>query len=129
MHREKISVENGIAYAAFGVSGVREAWIKWYLNGAIPNCTPHHGHSDNDIGNFLVFKDGKCEMFSWMWPYAQVEIAPMAWGSGGEYAMGAMLAGASAEQAIEIAKRLNVYTDGPVQVIDLLSLKAEAQAA
>lgn len=45
--------------------------------------------------------------------------APVAVGSGGDFAMGAMAAGATAEQAVEIAARFDVNTGGLVQAINL----------
>jgi len=39
-------------------------------------------------------------------------------GSGSDYAMGALHAGAKPEKAIEIASRLDVNTSGPVQVVE-----------
>ncbi|MFT3987199.1 hypothetical protein [Aestuariivirga sp.] len=40
--------------------------------------------------------------------------APLAYGSGREHAMGAMLAGASASEAVAISARLDVWTGLPV---------------
>lgn len=42
---------------------------------------------------------------------------PYAIGSGEEYAMGAMLAGCSALEAVKIAAKLDVYTGGPVRTL------------
>lgn len=62
---------------------------------------------------------GKCYMYeNRLYPY-EVK-APFAIGSGFKYAMGAMLAGATAAQAVEIAARLDKNTGGEVQVIDVL---------
>jgi hypothetical protein len=44
---------------------------------------------------------------------------PSAIGSGGRYAMGAMLAGASAKEAVEISKKLDVNTGGKIQAINI----------
>lgn len=48
------------------------------------------------------------------------DIDPMAWGSGEEYALGAMEAGADALEAIEIAKRYDIQTGGNVEFEELL---------
>jgi ATP-dependent protease HslVU (ClpYQ) peptidase subunit len=48
-----------------------------------------------------------------------MEEGKWALGSGGDFALGAMHAGATAEQAIEIASRLDVYTGMGVDAIQL----------
>ena len=40
-------------------------------------------------------------------------------GSGSEYAMGAMLAGAEVQEAVEIASDMDVYTGGKVRVVEV----------
>lgn len=45
-----------------------------------------------------------------------------AWGNGRDIALGAMAAGASAEEAVEIACRFDVYSRGPVDVIRIADL-------
>lgn len=42
---------------------------------------------------------------------------PYAIGSGEEFAMGAMLAGSTAAEAVKIASKLDVYTGGPVRTL------------
>ena len=42
-----------------------------------------------------------------------------AFGSGDAFAMGAMAMGATAEQAVEVATRFDVYSGGPITVLSL----------
>lgn len=125
----KIASKNGIAYGSVGVMGVKDVFIQWYEAGADPKSMPPHGFADNDLGNFIVIKAGKCMVYSWMWPYPQEEIAPMAWGSGAQYALGAMVAGANAIKAVECAIKLDLHSGGQVDVIDLERLLLKDAAA
>lgn len=49
---------------------------------------------------------------------------PYAIGSGSDFAMGAMLAGKSAKDAVKIAAKLDCYTGGPIKVLSLDKLRA-----
>lgn len=49
-------------------------------------------------------------------------------GSGGEYALGAMAAGASAFEAVQIACRYNVYSGGPVRAFKHHNIMVEVHA-
>lgn len=51
--------------------------------------------------------------------FSEAAASYYAWGSGSVVAMGAMLAGADAKQAVEIAMQLDPWTGGEVDVIDL----------
>jgi hypothetical protein len=120
---KKLLAKNGVVYATTGFWGFQDAWVKWYESGQDPEKTPKHGNSDNDIGCFLVFRDGKCFGFSHVIPYAVEYPAPVAFGSGADYAIGAMRFGATAGEACAIACEEDNGSGGPVQVIDLLQLQ------
>lgn len=51
-----------------------------------------------------------------------VEQFPIAWGSGRDFAMGAMSAGADARRAVEIASQHSIHCGMGVDVIDLYKL-------
>lgn len=46
---------------------------------------------------------------------------PVAIGSGGEVATGAMLMGASSREAVKIASKIDIYTGGKIKTVNLLS--------
>lgn len=48
-----------------------------------------------------------------------------AWGSGAAPALAALLLGASAEKAIEVAAQIDIYTGGPIDVFELLPVEPE----
>jgi hypothetical protein len=115
---KKIVEEGGVIFAACGRMGpMLDAWAKWWKDGADPTNVPPQGGSTEDCGNFIVFADGRCFIFSHMVPYACEEAAPFAIGSGADYAVGAMKAGADACRAVEIAIECDVNSGGPVEVI------------
>jgi hypothetical protein len=122
----KIREHNGIVYGLTGYPAWFDAWIDWHQKGADPNNTPKCTFAGDNTGNFLVFQEGKAFVCYYQLPYLQEAGAPDAWGSGAEFAIGAMKAGASARQAVEITIECNPDCGGPVQVIDLQSLKAKA---
>ncbi len=75
-----------------------------------------------------VEHDGKFTLLRLMldgqaWHYHNTNLhgvqvsAPAAIGSGGEYASGAMMMGASSAEAIRIAKKLDAYTGGRVRTL------------
>lgn len=118
----KIERGNGCAYAICGHGAWFGAWIEWYEVGANPAETPKHNAKD-DLGNFIVFKaDGTALLYSHEMPYPSILTAPHAFGTGREYAIGAMLAGAPADAAVRIAIMADPHTGGDVDVIDLRKL-------
>lgn len=122
MREPKVVERNGVIYATTGFWGLLPAWIDWHLAGANPKETPVHGHTDNDVGSFVVIMDGRRFVYSMIIPYPIEEFPPVAFGSGQEFAMGAMLAGADARRAAEIAANVDAGCGGPIQVIDLHTL-------
>ena len=97
-----------------------EALLRWYDAGA---------SIDKPLPRFVIYKDEEpsCTLLilensgaiKFVSRYLHVETLEdefFAIGSGSEIAMGAMAHGASAEEAIEIAIRLNPGTGGPIRV-------------
>jgi hypothetical protein len=121
----KLIQRGDVVYSICGYFAVFDAWIKWYEEGKDPANTPVCKFPNSETA-FIVFKDGKCFTYSSELPYADDAFPGEAFGSGRKYAMGAMAMGASAKEAVEIAIKLDPGSGGPVQVIDLESLKAKA---
>jgi|HigsolmetaAR201D_1030396.scaffolds.fasta_scaffold40716_2 ATP-dependent protease HslVU (ClpYQ), peptidase subunit len=111
----------------FGVAGtgIEEVLITWYLDGADPEKAPKV--TGDHWWNLLVIEtDGRMLFFTSDAPYGQPAKAPFAIGSGADYALGAMKAGASAKRAVEIACELNVYCGGEIVAFDLPQAQREA---
>ena len=127
---QKLIKKDKRIYALSGTALMLPAFIKWYEEGADPVSVPTFPgvKSQEDWqGNLLVWEDGKFIHFSPIpaFPYGGEVPAPFAIGSGAKFAMGAMLAGASAAQAVEIAIKLDEGSGGPVQEINLRQFAAQ----
>jgi hypothetical protein len=107
---------------AVGIStshvGFSERFAKWLRDGADEKDFPFSGEPSltalmiNGAGEVFYFKDSP-------YPTGPLKAAFFAIGTGSDYAMGAMEQGASAIDAIHVAKKLDVWTGGDVLVKDL----------
>lgn len=113
----KIKRIDDIVYALAGSAPLFDPFVEWYRNGANPQNTLCV--EKNDETALFVFKDGKCLMYKANIPYPDELFPPDAWGAGCEYAIGAMLAGADAKRAVEIAAICNPGTGGEICVEEL----------
>lgn len=116
----KIVRRGDYAYGIVGYPAWFEAWIKWHERGADPAFIPSSGISADDAGNFLVFKADAAFVCSARMPYLAEVGAPDAWGSGCDFAIGAMHAGADAREAVAIAIACSPSCGGSIDVIELL---------
>lgn len=122
-----------LAFALTGFPAHREQWIAWYLNGQGKDDLPHAPDTSDLGGWFIVLREGEhpsLRVCSLATPYlVDVAEAPDAWGSGGEIALGAMLAGKSALKAVAIAcgPRGDTGTGGPIRFLDTQNWDAGVQ--
>lgn len=130
-NRQKIITSGGCIFAICGVSGMQVPLVAWVLDGADPDKTPKC--TDETGWSILVwgpmqddrryFSNGCC------YPTAFPKV--WAYGSGGDFAMGALKMGATAEQAIRVAIEMNIHTGGEIQVVNiadaLLSMRKAAE--
>jgi len=95
-----------IAWAGEQDSG--EAMAQWFVNGADPAKWPTC-QADKDLWcRLIVFHDnGTVETCERQPVFFPMEDKIMAWGSGRDYALGAMARGATAREAVEIACRFD----------------------
>ena len=119
---QKITRRDDFVYGITGFFGWFDAWIEWHRAGADPQRIPAASVPMDRCGNFLIFTRDSAFCCSAQMPYLQRTGAPDAWGDGCEYAIGAMLAGASAQRAAEVAISSSSSCDGPVCAIDLSDL-------
>lgn len=113
---KKIRVVGSMVYAITGAWAMFDAVIDWYVAGADPANAPKV--SDDDTWTLVVLTPAGITTFCSKRPYPEMWPAPQAWGSGSEYALGAMHAGRNAYQAVEIASRLNLHTGGTITCVD-----------
>jgi hypothetical protein len=108
----KLRIEGGELFGLVGVFAVFEAAMAWYLAGAEPGKQPQAG--PDDYWTLYVFRKDGVEKFNHNCPYKEVMPYPFSTGSGADYAMGALLAGAPPKAAVAIAARLDVHTGGTI---------------
>lgn len=112
----KMIVKNKTIYALAGTYGILNDLIDWVESGAIRENVPF---SDMDWKwTMLVLRKGSIWQVSSELPGLLQEGGfPFAIGSGSEFALGAMHAGATPLEAIRIASKLDIYTGGPLDVL------------
>ena len=98
-----------IAFAGDVPSG--RAFMDWWNKGAERSDYPDF--SDDDDMEALVFTEGKVLWYERR-PFPEEIRAPWTIGTGSPFAMAAMLAGADAKKAVDIACRLDKYSGGKV---------------
>ena len=109
------ALSDGSLYGACGDSGDGERHMKWVDEGC-EGAPPEK--LDTDFGFLCLRPTGR--LFEGGSSALLTEIeAPFAVGSGGEIALGAMDAGATAEQAVAIAASRNPHTGGKVTCLRL----------
>jgi ATP-dependent HslUV protease subunit HslV len=116
---KKIRYEgNGQTFACTGTAALFEPMIAWIKAGAKPGDVPKPAdrHCDTRV---LLFENGRCFSYTPNLPYPDEQFAPDAWGSEAEFALGAMAAGATAEEAVALAIENTNTVGGPIEVIDL----------
>jgi hypothetical protein len=117
--KTKLTVKGPVVYAHLGCDALQRPMIEWYENGHDATKAPVDKDGDTML---LIFEAGRCMSICTQYPYVTERKAPEAWGAGEYFALGAMLAGATAERAVEIACMVDIRCGGPVQVIDLQEL-------
>lgn len=104
-----------VAWAGYLASGLRMA--QWYRDGADPQAFPDC-QRDNDRWAYLIVVRAPDDIVVYeREPIAlRVQDPIAAWGTGRDFALGAMAMGATAAQAVEIASRFDIYTGMGINV-------------
>ena len=112
---------DGALIAVAGSMGEAVAMKRWLLDGANGQAPTHR--ENNGTEAVLVLPSG--DVYEWE---SGVMIGPIfpaagrdffAWGSGAPAALGAMMMGASAKKAVEVASQVNLYTSAAVDCVSL----------
>lgn len=95
--------------------------VNWYKAGFPEDAVPK---SDAEYHHRLwVFDPNQATPLTFVnvhkAPYPIPLYTPAAMGSGSEYALGALLAGATPKEAVHIASKLDVYTGGRIKLYDI----------
>lgn len=119
MVEKKLRMKAGRIYAITGTFAFFDDLIMWHIMGARVEDVPK-GDGDNGW-SLLVIEPGATGVHRYTSECPRLEIFPYpaTFGSGADYAMGAMCAGADPREAVTIASRLDINTGGEIQVIDI----------
>lgn len=117
-YTEKVKRIGGVLLAAAGSAIQADRFFEWAQRGFHPADRPSDIPEDEKCNWLRVESDGSLSVWangsSW-------KTKPMdgmyALGSGSEYALGAMAAGASPEEAVRIAMKFDTKTGGDITVV------------
>ena len=116
---KKIIQVGNVLYGFTGNAGLKQAIVDWHSKGgAVPANCPKHNDDDAKWTLVVVTREGAGVYTSTVPYWLPIDI-PYGIGSGGDYALAAVLAGADARRAVEIASRLNTNTGGEIQVVNI----------
>lgn len=119
MNFKKLRVCKGVIYAFTGLTPLMEPMIAWHQSGADPEKLPVCHNADSDGWALIVIDGAGIGKYTSSCPYREDFEPPVAFGADRDLAMGAMLVGASAEEAIRAACSISLYTGGEVQTIQI----------
>jgi ATP-dependent protease HslVU (ClpYQ) peptidase subunit len=108
--------------AISGALGDGASFVAWVTGGMQGRWRAEH--QEDGFHALLVDAEGLVTQVSATGQTYRIEAEFFARGSGYEFALGAMDMGASAAEAIEVACRYDVYSDGPVQALELEPMPA-----
>ena len=98
-------------WALIGSACQSHRLLGWLINGANGDMPP-----SDDCSVIAIFDSGEAKLYS-NGGWQPLGDAPYyAWGSGAAFALGAMHMGASAEEAIEVAVKFDVFSGLPMMV-------------
>jgi hypothetical protein len=114
---QKLFVREGKVYASAGEGNLTEPLMTWHAAGGDIDKAPK---GDPETGwTLLVIGHDGAYIYTSSSPYPYKITSPYAMGSGKQFALGALHAGKSAKEAVEIACRLDVWSGGEIQVVDI----------
>ena len=116
---KKIVVRGGRIFAFTGLTTFFERLIHWYINGAVPEDAPKY--PDGETFGFIVIEhDGTVRQIAHNSGWSS-DVMPKVWSWGCErdFALGAMRAGKSAREAIEMCIEHSAWIGGEIQVVDI----------
>ena len=121
----KLYLADGFVFAITGAMPLRDDLVRAYQFSQDDGNTLHLGSLPKIEApwTLTVFFENGCFYYTDEVPVKYAMTYPVAFGSGKEYALGAMAAGAGAIAAVEAAATYDVATGGIVRSIDLADLR------
>lgn len=125
-NEEKLRLRHGRIYAMTGLGPMFEPLIKWHHAGADPDKLPKLYDDDASWILIVVIRPGVVTKYSSTCPYPEDRGPPVAFGAGLDHAKGAMLHGATAEEAVRLVAASCTHTGGRIvsyNIAEVLGLK------
>lgn len=122
---QKIVVCGDTVYAQCGMEGLLGPLIEWHRAGADTRSLPHIPADCS--WEFVVMTRSRTTWYSDKTTMGAPISRQWAIGSGRQFAIGALHAGADAVKAAKIGAKLDIYSGGPIRVIDLKVLKRKTK--
>lgn len=114
-------LDDGTLLAFVGGASEGLNLIDWYKRGADPKEWPETQKSEEDMATLIIVTpQGVAACYEKCPVPIPIEKVPHAWGSGRDFALGALAMGADARKAVEIA---SVYAEGCGQGITAVDMK------
>jgi ATP-dependent protease HslVU (ClpYQ) peptidase subunit len=118
---------DGTVLAWTGGADTGQLMAKWYEDGADVKAWPAHQANQKHWCHLVVMRtDGQVFCYEQYPSPIECLEAPMAWGAGRDFALGAMAAGADARKAVEIASQFSNTCGFGVEAFDLVERLAKA---
>ena len=111
--------KDGALAAAAGNSSMAAAFRRWFLNGERRLDTKPELSKDTETASGVIIRPNGVVEIHDQYGWFELETEKYANGSGWEIAIGAMHAGATAEEAVRIAAKLDGNTGDEVDVLEL----------
>lgn len=116
-HFTKIAKRAGILAAVSGGIPACQAFLEWFIEGCVGD-PPHNPSEPVEAKAFCVLVTPDDWVLTWTpWGWEKTRNPTVSMGSGGEYAQGAMAAGASPEEAVRIACLFDTKSGGEITVL------------
>lgn len=105
---------DGKIFAITGAFAMFMPLINWYIKGYDWKEVPKSSSDDDNNSALIVIENMECYQLFPSLPFKDRMYGISAWGSGRSLALGAMLAGKTAEEAVHIAAKMDPFTGGDV---------------
>lgn len=112
--------DQSVICAWTGDHGLGHLLAQWYFDGADPETFPNKFAKEDEWCRLIVADRDGCFFYENYPAKIIVHDKYMAWGSGRDFAMGAMFLGASAEEAVNAACEHSTECWGPAEVRHLV---------
>lgn len=124
---KKIKVVGRCIYSFFGTTLFFEPAMEWHRGGANPAEAPKTEASNS--WHLVVLDKNGLAVYNWDTPYPDYRKPPWAFGSNWELALGLMMAGKTAEEAVRTMCEQSIYVVGEIQVVNIAEALGQLREA